>query len=119
MSVRTELASPTRQIDSDKDLLNAVLAKEKLGSSARTAFLDMLVRLKQSIGLSDRQRAWVQREAAALGIDVPHVDQLPPRTNQPSAWDPGSTKTLKVRVRKAIKGLDEKPARSKRKANKR
>ncbi len=67
----------------------------------------MHAKIERFVGLTDRQRAWVQREAAALGIPVPKVDALSPGKGEPSAWDPGSAKTLRGRVTRAVKSLDE------------
>lgn len=114
-----EFATNIRQIDADENLLTTVLAKGDLGANARQAFVDMLARLKRFVGLTERQRAWVQREAAILGIPVAKPEQLS-RVSAASAWDPGpngSSRARSSRMKRAVKSLDKalkgKPKRSK------
>ena len=105
MTGRKEFATPVRQIDADGALLDAVVSHPGLAADTRQRFVDMQTKLKIFIGLTDRQRAWVQREAAALGLPVPKVEKLAPQRG-PSAWDPGSTKTMGSRVLRAVRALD-------------
>lgn len=99
--VRPEFATQRRGIDADAALLDAVLARQELHPKAREAFADMRERIRRYIGLTDRQRAWVQREAAQLGLSVAKPDVADIRATQaPSAWEPNSSKTFKRRSKR-------------------
>lgn len=96
-SPRPELATKTSAIDSDRVLLAKVIDHPSMQETqTRRAFVDMNENLKKFIGLTERQRAWVQRVAASLGIAVPKVEHPGPRPTQ-SAWDPEPVGTAKQR----------------------
>jgi hypothetical protein len=105
---RPELVTKKRPIDADAELLDKLIEHPAMAfSSNLQRFVDMRAKLKQFIGLTDRQRAWVQHEAAAIGIDVPKTDH-PGARPKASAWDPDIGKTPKstrAKVRRAVKAL--------------
>jgi hypothetical protein len=113
---RQEFATKRTQIDDDRELIVKVIDHPAMqGTDTRRRFVDMHEKLKRFVGLTDRQRAWVQREAAWLGIRVPMAEH-PVATPKHSAWDPepkvpGNACTQRTRMKRAVKAL--KKARAK------
>jgi hypothetical protein len=84
-------------LDSDKDLLAAVLAiGGRLDQRTREAFERMARELPRFGALTLRQRQWVQGEARRIGLDVPPCDRPGPRE---SAWEPGPAQGFQKRSR--------------------
>jgi hypothetical protein len=84
-------------LDSDKGLLDAVLARGgRLDQRSREAFEKMQRELPRFGALTLRQRQWLQDEARRIGLDVPPCDRPGPRQ---SAWEPGPAKGFQKRSR--------------------
>ncbi len=114
---RPEFATKRTQIDDDRELLAKLIAHPAMAlSSNLPRFVDMHEKLKRFIGLSDRQRAWVQHEAAAIGIPVSKAEH-PATTPKHSAWDPelaasGKARTQRARLNRAVKALEKAEAKT-------